>query len=115
MKCLSYPFLYKKPGSRATDLALIKPDCIHQSFHRTVQVGIVEHDVGRFSSQFESQFLYVTRGGLPDFASHISGTGEGNLIRLLMSHDHFAHPAVSGNDVDDSSRQSRLDANLGKK
>ena len=112
MKCFGYPFCTKSRDLH-NNLSLIKPDCIHQSFHRTVQVGIIENDVRRFSSQFESQFLSLTRGGLTDLrptsVELVKATLSASLWVTIIS-PTLPSPVM----MLTTPAAVRLDANLGK-
>src|ERR1700677_3992487 len=48
------------------------------------QIGIVKNDIRRLATQFERDFLQITRRGLNDQATDLSRPGKGNLIDPRM-------------------------------
>ena len=76
-------FRDQEPGTRAADLALIKPDRVDHAFHGAVEIGIVEHDERGFAAELERQFSRA--GGTLRIPAHLSRTGEGDLIDARMS------------------------------
>ena len=45
--------MHQQAGACTTDLPLIEPDRVHQTFDRAVLIGIVKDDVGRLATQLE--------------------------------------------------------------
>ncbi len=105
---LGNAFLHQQARARTANLPLIEPDSVDQSLDCAIQVGIVEDDERRLSSQLKRQTFGSCCGGAANGASDFGGTGERNFVHVGMFHQCLAGRAVSGNDVDDTGGQSGL-------
>src|SRR5215208_5071135 len=77
-------FLHEEPGSGTTDLALVEPDRIDETFDRAVDIGIVEDDIGRLAAKLQSERLAGAGGFLADEAADLGRAGEGDLVDILV-------------------------------
>ena len=46
MKILCNGFMHQQARAGAADFALIEPDCVDQSFNRTVDICVIKYDIG---------------------------------------------------------------------
>jgi len=113
IEILGNTFLHQQARSGAADLPLIEPDRIDQPFDSRVNIGIVEHDIGRLAAQLERQRLAAAGGCLADAPTYRGRTGKGDLVYLCVN-DHLAHRAVAGDDIDHTFGQPRLIADVGE-
>lgn len=76
--------LYDQARCRTTDLALIPEDSEHDPFDGSLDVGVVEHDERRFTTEFEADVLDILRGSHEDFRAGRDRAGEGDLVDAWM-------------------------------
>jgi hypothetical protein len=48
-------------------------------------VGVVEDDVGALAAEFQRELLQVPGRGLHDQLADLSGTGEGDLVHVIVT------------------------------
>lgn len=71
--------------SSAADLSGVEEDPERRPGSGSVEVGVLEDDVGRLSSELEGDGLEVALGGeLHDSSTDEGGSGEGNLLDFLL-------------------------------
>ena len=72
-----------------------------------VEIGVFEDDVGRFAAEFERDLLQVAGRGVNDELADFGGSGEGDLVDIVVRGERcaggFAEP---GDDVDDAIREA---------
>ena len=105
---LGHTFLHQQPRARAAYLPLVEPDRVHQALHRGVEVGVVEDDEGRFSTQLERELLVRLRSGLADYAAHLGRTSESDLVDAGMLDERLANARVAGEHIEYAGRQARF-------
>ena len=105
-------FLNQQATAGTTDLPLVEPDGIDESFDGTVDVGIFKKDVGALASQFEGQALATSGSGLTNNASHLCRAGEGDLVHVGVLHESRSRFTGTGDDIHDSRGESGLFAKL---
>ena len=94
-------FLNIKPRAGTATLAVIEKDRAGGTGDGRFKVsGIFENNVGRFAAQLEGDFFKISRGGVDNHFADLGGTGEGDLVHLIMRGQRgtggFAH---AGNNV----------------
>lgn len=96
-------------------LAVVEVDTKVDPRDGVLDIRVVEDDVGALAAQFERDLLEVTLGsGLEDLATDHGGAREGNLVNVHVGGDGSTGGAAeTGEDVDDSWREARLDDELG--
>ena len=83
-------------------------DAGDDALHRLIQIGIVENDVRRFSSQLQGDALEAARGQLIDVLSGAVTARERNLGDIAVRNERLANfVAVSGDNIDHSGRKPR--------
>ena len=107
-------FLDEQPRSGAADLALVEPDPVDQSFHRAVEVGILEDEEGGLAAELQRELLAGTRRRPADDLAHLGRAREGDLVHAGMVDDRGAGARAARNDVDDALRHAGPLADLGK-
>ena len=50
---LGNALLHEKAGASTANLPLVKPDSIHQAFHRAIEISVFENYEGRLAAQLE--------------------------------------------------------------
>ena len=63
-------FLHQQARARATNLPLIEPDAVDQTFDCAVEVSIFEDDERRLTSEFQGEFSVAGCCCSPNGASH---------------------------------------------
>ena len=90
--------VHQRPGARLAHLATMHERAPQHTGGGLVQIGIVEHDVGRLATQFQGHRLHRARGQLHDAATHLGGTGERRLVDHRVAGQFLAHGATGTGD-----------------
>jgi hypothetical protein len=61
-------------------VALVEEDAVDDAFHRLVDGGVGEHDVGRLAAQFQRELLAGAGDGALDELADLGAAGEGDLV-----------------------------------
>jgi hypothetical protein len=77
-------FLDIQPGTRTTNLSLIKEDGIRGSCNGGLNICVAEHNVGRLATQFQWDFFEVAWGCLENKFPNFRWASEGNLINICV-------------------------------
>ena len=96
--------------ARAGDAGLPgrREDAGDRAEHRLLEVGVVEHDVGRLAAQLHRGVLEVPRRLLVDEPAGRVGAGEADLAHQRMLDQRRAHlGAEAGDDVEHAGRETR--------
>lgn len=96
--------LHEDAGTSAAALPVVVVDAKVDPVDGVVDVGIVEHDVGRLAAQLERHLLQVRRRGrLHDLPADDGRSGEGNLVNIHVRREGGASGlAEAGDDVHDA-------------
>ena len=86
--------------ARAAALAVIEENGAGGAGDGGIDIGIVQHDVGRFSAQFERNFLQIAGSGLQDQFADFRRAGERDFVDIRMSRQRSARRlAVARHDI----------------
>ncbi|CAM2145607.1 hypothetical protein PT2222_170164 [Paraburkholderia tropica] len=81
-----------------------------QAGHHFVEIGVVEHDHGRFAAQFQVRALHRARRRFENALARRDITGDRNHAHLRLRDERRAHGvAASRHHVDDACRKNRRD------
>ena len=100
--------MHEQPRARAAHVALIKEDPVDDALDRLIQRRIVEHDVRRFATEFQSHLLVRTRDRAHDDLTDFGRTGERKFRRDRMIHDRRPDVARTRHKIDHTRRQARV-------
>src|SRR3984885_745641 len=93
-------FLHQQTRTGAANLALIEPDSIDQSFHRTVEISVLKDNKRRFAAKFEREPFLTPGSRTANRAPHFGGSRECNFVDAGMLYQRLAGGAIAGDDVD---------------
>ena len=95
-------------------LARIHQHRLHALGHGLLQVGVVQHDVGRLAAQFLGHTLDAVGCGLGHGNARARGAREGHHVYAGVGGHGLAHTgAVAVDEVEDAGRHARLVKHLG--
>lgn len=102
-------------GTGTAALAVVEEDTEVDPRDGVVDVGILENDVGGLATELESDLLQVGRGSsLENCAANDGGTSEGDLVDVHVGRKSSTSDLTeTGNDVDDTRRETGLLDELG--
>src|SRR5699024_1329826 len=100
--------LHVEAGAGRAGLAVAEHPRGHGSGDGGVPVAVGEDDVGALAAQLERDFLEVALGGVHDELAHLGGTGEGDLVHVVVRGDGGAGVAEAGDDVGHTRRDPGL-------
>src|SRR6185503_14900051 len=104
-EALRHAFLHEQARARAADLALVEPDRVHDALDHAVEIRVVVDDEWTLTAKLQTQLLAGARRRATDDASDFGGSGEGDLVDVIVLHERLSGLAVPGDDVEHSSRQ----------
>ena len=104
--------LNEEPTSCATDMALVEPDALDDSFDRLIDGRVGEDDVRTLPAEFEGESFSGACGRCGDPLPDVGRTGEGDLVDVRVLNQQAAGIARSGHDVDHTRREFALLADL---
>src|SRR5439155_16290779 len=104
---LVYVLRDEEARAGGADLALVVEDRAHRAATGGLEVGVVEHDVGRLSAQLEGDLLQRLRSVLHDELAGGGLAGKGDPRDTGMRDEGGARGgAEPGNDVQDPGRKT---------
>ena len=109
-----HALLHQKPRSRAAHLPLIEPDGIDNPFNRAIKICIIKNDERRFAAELQRQGFSGPRRCLADQASHLGGTGKGDLVDARMLHKGRTRSPFPCHNIQNARRQAGLVGEFGK-
>ncbi|MNK93004.1 hypothetical protein D3C87_1131470 [compost metagenome] len=81
-----------------------------RAFGGSVEVGVVEDDVGGFTAQFQGQRQYAVGGDVPQFLAGANAAGEGDFTDVrVVRHGRADHAALADDHVEHARRNPGLD------
>ena len=99
--------------SRLAHLAVVEERAPQHAGGREVEVGVVEHDVGRLAAELERDLLHRARRELHDAPPDFGRAGERDLVDERVLRELLARAAAgTGDEVDDAGRDVGLFARL---
>ena len=113
-KTVDDAFLHEEAGAGTTDLALVEPDAINETFDGGIEIGVLEDDEGRLAAEFERQLLARAGGGAADDLADLRRAREGDLVDAVMLDDGSTRFRAALHDIDDALRHAGALADLGK-
>src|SRR5262249_46064917 len=97
-----------------TGLSLVVEDRERAAGYGSLEVGVIEDDIGALTSEFELDTLEIARRSLHDLAPCDGRAGEPNLVnRRMLGQILASHCAIAGQDVDYAARDSDFGHELG--
>lgn len=107
--------LDQQAGAGTAALAMVEEDTEVGPGDGVVDIGVIEDNVGRLTTQLEGDLLQVGLGGsLQDGAANQGRTSESNLVNIHVAGDSgTSNTAKAGDDVNDTGREASLNNQLG--
>jgi hypothetical protein len=101
------------PRPRLTYLAVVEERAPQHPRGGEVEVGVVEHDVGRLAAELERDLLHGPGRELHDAPADFGRSGERDLVDERVLRELLARaPAGTGDEVDDTRRDAGFFARL---
>ena len=89
--------------ARAAALAVVEENGAGGAGNGGFDIGIFQHDVGRFPAQFQGNFFQIAGSGLQDQLANFRGTCEGDFIDVRMGRQGSARClSVARHDIHDA-------------
>ena len=98
----------EQPCSGDAALAVVEHPRCDRTGDGLLEVGVGEDDVGALAAELERDLLEVALRRLDDLLAHLGGTGEGDLVDVVVRGECGACVAEAGDDVDDAGREARF-------
>ena len=106
--------VHEHPAAGRAHLALVAEHAHRRSRHRSVEVGVGEHDVGALAAEFERDPLELIGARALDVLADRLRPGERDLVDTWMGQQRLPRlVADPGDDVEHPGRNTRLLGDLG--
>ena len=107
--------LHKHTRAGTAALPVVEKDAKVDPRNRIFDVGVVEHNVGALTTQFERDLLQVgASGGLHDLAADDGAAGKGDLVNIhVRGNGSAGRLAVARDDIDDTCREAGFSDEIG--
>ena len=93
-------------GTGDAALTVVEQPPVERTLDRCIEIRVGEHDVGALATELERHLLQVALGGVDDLLTHLGGTGERDLVHVVVAGQCSTCIAEAGNDVDDTGREA---------